>query len=108
LLKWNRKINDSTKVSIAQFVPNNKWFLVPNPEVKLSHSISNLRGGAATIEASWDTLQRSGVASVTAYAGKDKDYKFAVDVHSIQASAFFTGNLRIVRGMIPKSHSIQY
>ena len=81
---------------------------MPNPEVKLSHSISNLRGGAATIEASWDTLQRSGVASVTAYAGKDKDYKFAVDVHSIQASAFFTGNLRIVRGMIPKSHSIQY
>jgi hypothetical protein len=81
LFAFKKSISDHTKIKLSQFVPNNKWFLVPNPNIKVTHA-PPLGKGAAVFEVIWDTLARSGGGCATVYAGKDKEYKASVEMHS--------------------------
>lgn len=76
--------------------------------MKVNHSIPNLVGGAAAIEASWDFLHRTGMAGMTVYAGKDKDYKFALDVHSKKVSDGFMRFIACTVTLISKSMKQKY
>ncbi len=82
--KWRRHVGQG-RVEITQHVPGNKWFLVPNPVVKLS---TPLLGGRDQVYAQWDFLQR---------AGKLGDVMY-FDVHGarckLTATAHSTGALQ--------------
>ena len=69
-----------TSLTLSQAVPNNKWFLVPTPAVKLTQKGS--LGEHNVAEIGWDTLTRTGSGAVTIYGGEDKEYKASVKHHT--------------------------
>lgn len=93
-------VGDNTKLTISQAVPNNKWFLVPNPAFKLSHK--NAIGSSSLIELSYDALHRTSSAVATVYAGEDKDYKAVVGVYSKKGVAA-KGRAKLHKGLF---HSV--
>jgi len=79
-MKLKKSLNASTKLTISQAVPNNNWFLVPNPAFKLLHV--NALGSNSITELNWDTLTRIGSASTKLYSGDDNSYKAELQMHS--------------------------
>ena len=79
-MKFKADVGDDTKLTISQAVPNNKWFLVPNPAFKLAHK--NAIGSDSLVEFHWDALHRASGAAATVYAGEDKDYKATIAAHN--------------------------
>ena len=70
-------------------MPENNWFLVPNPSIKLVHQgalkTSTQHGIThSTEEVYWDALTRQGSIQATVYGGDDKAYKASLEVHSVQ------------------------
>ena len=100
MFKSKISLTADTKLTLTQFVPQNKWFLVPNPSVKLAHK--GLAGEHSLLEASWDTLSRSGGAGLTLYGGEEKAYKAAVELHSLKG-AKATARAKLRKGLV---HSV--
>jgi hypothetical protein len=101
-MKLKKSINDSTKLTISQTVPNNKWFLVPNPAFKIIHN-SSIEGKANTVtEVNWDTLTRMGGASTRIYTGDDHSYKAQLEMHS-KLGMKMTARAKLRKGLV---HSV--
>lgn len=83
MFKLKRSVGANTKLTLSQHVPGSKWFLAPNPAIKIAHK--GLAGRHSLLEGSWDTLTRSGATSMTVYGGEDKAYKAEVALHSHKA-----------------------
>ena len=84
-MKLKKSVNANTKLTISQAVPNNKWFLVPNPSFKLvtKGSVPGSNGNSNTVtELGWDTMTRMGGASTKIYTGDDNAYKAELEMHS--------------------------
>jgi hypothetical protein len=78
-MKLKKTLNDNTRLTISQAVPNNKWFLVPNPVVLVHH---NALSSNSVTELHWDTLTRMGGVSTRVYTGDDAEYKAQLEMHS--------------------------
>lgn len=98
--KFKHWLSPSTKLTISQLVPNSKWFLVPNPSFKIVHK--GIAGKHSIVEATWDTLSRSGCAGCTVYAGDDKEYKADISVYS-KKGAVLKARAKLRRGLV---HSV--
>ncbi|KAL4516003.1 hypothetical protein Ndes2526B_g00717 [Nannochloris sp. 'desiccata'] len=79
-MKLDKSVNANTKLTVSQAVPNNKWFLAPNPAFKLVHS--NALGSNSITDLHWDTLTRMGGVSTKLYSGDDNSYKAELGMHS--------------------------
>lgn len=101
----NTKSNDSTfratwkplsdvKVNITQKAPKGKFFLVPNPHVKVTKSGIIGKNDSASLE--HDMMERSSGASMVLYRGDDGDSKR----HKLKLSANSKSGLNGMSGMV--------
>jgi hypothetical protein len=99
-MKLKKSLNANTKLTISQAVPNNNWFLVPNPALKLLQV--NTLGSNSITELTWDTLTRMGGVNTKLYAGDDNSYKAELDMHS-KLGLRMTGRAKLRKGAL---HSV--
>lgn len=67
-----------TKLTINQFIPASKWFLIPTPAITITRKGLPLLGDKARISATKDMLLRTNNVFAAVYGGEDKEYKATI------------------------------
>ncbi|KAK9812781.1 hypothetical protein WJX72_003611 [[Myrmecia] bisecta] len=79
-----RKLVKDCLVTVSQHIPDQKWFLLPTPAVKV---VKKFREGADVLKAKYNFERQQGKLTQTLYTGFDRQYKASLHLDSVKGSS---------------------